>query len=356
MIRSKLDNNEIPSDVVIQCPLCFSTQSQLLFWNFDRLYGFKGDFALIECNNCKLVRLSPRPNKDFIQSYYPSDDYYSYQVATGSINDISNRNFLGKAREKLREIVLGSMGYPSSALGSVGKLVEPLIVKLFFAQATYGWGNKFPNYVKDGSALDVGSGNGRYLSFLKHHGWRVKGNDFSRTAADFARAAFDIEVHVGSFEESPYEAESFDYINLSHVVEHTFDPVKTMKLVFDLLKPGGRAYIEVPNFDSFSRRRSGAYWYPWETPRHLFMFSPENLMLLIEQCGLKVEKIKTENGNFWAWDKTYKLEEQCGERLETRPVNRVRYKPIFTVMRTLSAINRFIKPMNGDFICCWVKK
>jgi hypothetical protein len=140
------------------------------------------------------------------------------------------------------------------------------------------------------------------------------------------------------------------------VVEHTYDPIKTMKIVERLLKQGGRAYIEVPNFQSFSRRWSGEYWYPWEVPRHLFMFSTNNLKLLIEKAGLTIEMMKTENGNFWAWDKTYKLEEKKGERFETRPIMIGSDRPKFFLLKGLSAINRMIRPQTGDFICCWVKK
>lgn len=338
------------------CAICDGDASTELFEHFDRLYLFPGQFAWRECRECSLAWLSPRPTRESIGDYYPQDEYYSYQTLSGSVLNVTERRFLSGVRDRIRRVVLASMGYPGPRLTRLEIGVQPFLKKLFFKYASYGWGNKFPEYRPRGIALDVGSGNGRYLSYLKNHGWDVIGIDFSQTASDSARREFDIPVYVGAFEDCPFTPESFDYINLSHVVEHTFDPVQTMELVTKLLKPGGTAYIEVPNFDSFSRRRSGKYWYPWETPRHLFMFSPDNLKRLVEQCGLTLERLKTENGNFWAWDKTYKLEEKLGKPFASRPVNRLCDKPAIFALRLLSAINRLVRPMSGDFICCWVRK
>ena len=74
---------------------------------------------------------------------------------------------------------------------------------------------------------------------------------------------------------------------LSHVVEHIADPLDFLKLVFKLLKKGGTIYVEVPNYESFSRKYSQQYWYAWETPRHLLMFSPKTISGLFEKAGFK---------------------------------------------------------------------
>jgi 2-polyprenyl-3-methyl-5-hydroxy-6-metoxy-1,4-benzoquinol methylase len=44
-------------------------------------------------------------------------------------------------------------------------------------------------------------------------------------------------------------------------LEHVYNPVSFLQKVKNLLKPGGIAYIEVPNFKSFGQRISKQYWF-----------------------------------------------------------------------------------------------
>jgi SAM-dependent methyltransferase len=255
-------------------------------------------------------------------------------------------------RENIRRIVFSYLGYPGKKLSLLEKAAKPFLVKFLFKQATYGWGKVFPGYKKDGFALDIGCGNGSFLSFLKHHGWKVQGVDFSKKAADTAKKIFDIDVFVGEIDDLPFPPRSFDYINMSHVLEHVTDPLETMKKVKSLLKNDGTVYIEVPNYQSYSRKISKQYWYAWETPRHLYTFSPENLKKLVEAAGFEVVKLDTKIHNLFAWDNTYKREEREGVK-PVRPFVTVMDKPKLFFLSLSARFSHLFNRSSGDFICCW---
>jgi len=184
----------------------------------------------------------------------------------------------------------------------------------------------------------------------------VFGVDLSQQAAETAKKNFGIDIHVGELEEIPFPPNTFDYINMSHVLEHVTSPVDTLRKVKELLKPDGVVYAEVPNYESFSRRLSKEYWFNLDTPRHLFMFSPQTLDQVFQESGLKVNRIETKIDNSSAWDNTYKLEEKLGRRVDSRPFVTGLGKAKILLSSILAKLNHFFKPSNGDFVCCWAKK
>jgi SAM-dependent methyltransferase len=347
------NSHAVTEDVEI-CPLCGSDKSQLLFWNYDRLYRFPEKFGTLICQECNLVRLSPRPTVTHISRHYP-DDYGAYLTSRASINTISNHSLIG-VRNFIRNSVMSSLGYNFGTLSNSQKFLRPLLTKLFFKNATYGYGDVFPYYVPNGNALEVGCGNGNYLSYLKHYGWNVTGVDLSPHAARVAKELFDIDVFIGQLEDAPFSEKSFDYIHLSHVVEHFFDPVKTMKKVYELLKPNGTVFIEVPNAESISAEISKEYWYGWDAPRHLFMFSPSTLSKMLSVAGLKVSKMKSVMWNSFSWASTYMREEENGEKLSIRPHVLPEERLKLTMQNVISQVKHKLRPNDGDLIQCWATR
>ena len=345
-----------PSEEVTVCPLCDSSGSNFLFWNFDRFYHLPGKFGIVQCEDCRLVRLSPRPVKESLGFYYPSENYYSYQTPAVSLDNLTERGFVSKIREGIRQTVFDDLGYPVGKLSAWQKVLQPLLVKFFSKQSTYGWGERFPKYKKDGFALDIGCGNGSQLSYLKHYGWKVVGVDLSEEAAKVAKKNFGIDVYVGELETLPYPPNTFDFVNMSHVLEHVTSPVDTLKKVKELLKPGGIVYAEVPNYESFTRKLSKEHWFAWETPRHLFMFSPQTLERVFKESGLKIEKINTRIENLLRWDNTYKLEEEAGEKLISRPSVIGSDKLKISLLSYAVKFKHLFDKDGGDFVCCWATK
>ena len=342
-----------PTEEVRVCPLCESDKAKLLFTNFDRALRLPGEFGITQCANCQLVRLSPRPVVEQIGYYYPESEYYSYQAPS----EVSHRSRLVSLRDFIRNSVLESLGYKVAPLTKLQKFLQPFFLRFFYESALYSQGNRFPRFVPDGKALDIGCGNGAFLNLLKQHDWQVTGIDLSAKAAATAKKTFDIDVFVGNTEDAPFENNSFDYIHMSHSIEHLPNPVATMKRVAELLKPTGRVFVETPNIDSFSAKVCGEYWMPLETPRHLYLFSPATLSALMSRVGLEVSGIET---RFFSttleWEDTYKREDALGKEVENRPNLSASAVPRAYFLKIWSRLNHIFAPENAEFIRCWAKK
>jgi SAM-dependent methyltransferase len=342
-----------PTEEVKVCILCESDKSELLFSNFDRGYHLPGTFGITLCTNCRLIRLSPRPAVEHLGFYYPETEYYSYQSA----GEAAQRGRMISLRDFIRNSVLDSLGYPVPPLGRWQRFLQPFFIRFFYKPALYSYGQRFPAFVPNGKALDIGCGSGVFLNLLKRHGWQVRGIDFSATAAMRAKTDFDIDVFVGDVENAPFEDAAFDFIYLSHSIEHLPDPLSAMKRVAQLLKPTGQVFVETPNIESFSAKICREYWMPLETPRHLHLFSPATLTTLLRRAGLKVSRLRT---TFFAptlaWEDTYKREEKLGEKVEIRPQLRFAALPRAYFLKARARLGHLFAPENAEFIQCWAGK
>ena len=341
------------TEEVLVCPLCGNADFTLKFRTHDHLYRLPGEFELVECNGCGLFRMSPRPTLDLIGMYYP-DNYGAYR--TPDVLPPRGGALRAAVRERIRHSVLSSLGYDVGQLSLWQRLLQPWFVKHFYSQASYSYGDRFPRFVPNGKALEVGCGNCTYLGLLKRHGWTVTGVDMSTQAAIQAKAAFDIDVFVGQLESADLEAESYDYIHLSHVVEHFFDPLETMRIISHLLKPGGIAYIEVPNGAGLGAEMSGEYWYGWDPPRHLYTFTPDTCRMLFERSGLVLKRMTTGLTDTFDWEIVFRREDEVGT-ISDRPPKLNVADAEKAKAKCIEAEKLFTeRPLSGDYIACWVEK
>jgi hypothetical protein len=73
-----------------------------------------------------------------------------------------------------------------------------------------------------------------------------------------------------------------------HFLEHDYEPLRTLRLAGDLLKPDGRLVIEVPRLDSVSFRLYRERWPGLQAPQHTVLYSKETLLRCLAQAGLTV--------------------------------------------------------------------
>jgi SAM-dependent methyltransferase len=144
-----------------------------------------------------------------------------------------------------------------------------------------------------GSVLDVGCGRGLILASLRRRGFRVFGTQLSRTAAEAIRSRFGIEVFVGELQDAGFAPESMDVALILHVLEHTRDPLGYLRLLHDVLKPGGHLLVEVPNAGCPTAQRYGLDWLHWDIPHHLYHFDLAGLRWLLGTAGFEVESVRT---------------------------------------------------------------
>jgi len=110
--------------------------------------------------------------------------------------------------------------------------------------------------VVDGSELrllDAGCSTGTFLGALKGLGWTsLVGLDPSPIATGMASRVHGVDTVTGSFLEPPADIGEFDVVTLSHVLEHLVDVRGAVEGIRTLTRPGGYAYLEVPDASAYA--------------------------------------------------------------------------------------------------------
>jgi SAM-dependent methyltransferase len=139
-----------------------------------------------------------------------------------------------------------------------------------------------------GQLLDIGCATGEFMSFTRQHGWNVSGIELVGKAAQIAREVHGLNVYQGPIESIALPENHFDVITLWDVLEHLPSPRTTLIHARRLLKPGGLLVFSIPNLTSFDRYIFGTSWIGWDAPRHLYLFSPDNLDQLMKIAGFSL--------------------------------------------------------------------
>jgi 2-polyprenyl-3-methyl-5-hydroxy-6-metoxy-1,4-benzoquinol methylase len=266
------------------CPVCGSNSSSLLYVaQSDITFGSSGQWNLESCHQCNAAYLNPRPTPECIGLAYQS--YYTHEPRRDWMAGLAFKDFLLKLRN----------GFYKTRYGYH---IEPCLPAL-------GWAIRFIPWLEyrfeldirqiaaqpNGSLLDVGCGGGEFLTTMQMLGWKVQGLEPDAKAVELAHTK-GIPVQVGTLETVNLSHEQFDVITLNHVIEHTHDPLKTLRHVWQLLKPGGRIYVATPNLASFGHQRFGMFWRGLEIPRHLVLFSTRGLQNALIASGFHVPKLR----------------------------------------------------------------
>lgn len=140
--------------------------------------------------------------------------------------------------------------------------------------------------------LDVGSGPGSFLLHGKRRGWQTLGVEPSCQAAEYS-ASLGLDVVEGFLTgELAPELGTFDAINANQVFEHLPDPRGMVRLLYDMLAPGGVLCICVPNdYNPFQATlRDACDYAPWwvAPPHHINYFDGDSLGMLLSAAGFDV--------------------------------------------------------------------
>jgi 2-polyprenyl-3-methyl-5-hydroxy-6-metoxy-1,4-benzoquinol methylase len=155
-------------------------------------------------------------------------------------------------------------------------------------------GRELPKARPDARLLDIGCGNGEFLLFARNAGWEVSGIDPDPKAVEYCRRA-SLDVRQGGIEELADQPATFDAIILSHVVEHTHDPLALLRACHRLLRIRGWIWVATPNLDSQGHCRFGESWRGLEPPRHLVLLNRSSIFYLMKAAGF--QNIK--DGPYW---------------------------------------------------------
>lgn len=131
------------------------------------------------------------------------------------------------------------------------------------------------------SVVEVGSGDGMFLSFLRDAGAVVAGVERSRRAAEIGRAkGFEI-AETGVADAARLLPGPLSGVASRHVLEHVEDVGGLLADIHDALQPGGALLVEVPAFEKTVEGRR-AYDFCLD---HVSYFSAASLALALERAG-----------------------------------------------------------------------
>jgi SAM-dependent methyltransferase len=231
-----------------------------------------GVHRLVGCSGCGLHFLDPRPTPETIGGvYHPEYEFFG---------DVS-------AKTAARWQHLAGRREGGARLRPFARAWVRLRQEMAFHYT--------PRLRGGGHALDVGCGSGAFLDVLKDVGWRTAGIEPAETALERARAKGH-DVRPGGAEALPFDAQTFDVVCLSHVLEHTHSPRRALQEVWRVLRPGGELVLAVPNYGGAQRRLFGRFWSGLDLPRHLYQFDRPTLGRYLAETGFAVEKMWTRTG------------------------------------------------------------
>jgi 2-polyprenyl-3-methyl-5-hydroxy-6-metoxy-1,4-benzoquinol methylase len=179
--------------------------------------------------------------------------------------------------------------------------------KVFGGQWQYHDARLYPPR-KGARLLDIGCGGGDYLALASSIGWSAEGIDPVPNAVANAIAK-GCNARCGSAEEEISRAEGlYDAITLSHVIEHLYNPVDTLRACRRLLRPGGRIWISTPRLHSPGHSRFGADWLHLDPPRHLVLFTEDKLTSSLRTAGFAYPKFSPRGRHVThAWKCSYAI-------------------------------------------------
>lgn len=266
------------------CPVCGSADRALLYADLtDRVFGTApGRWNLQRCGSCGSAYLDPRPTPQSIGRAYAG--YYTHAVED---HPIVRRK--GRLRSVLHDWINGYQnaryGTQRTPASPAGRWLLPLLPSLRAAADAECRHLPRPP-ASGGQLLDVGCGNGGFLTLAQQAGWTVRGVDFD---ADAVRTACSrgLDVQQGGIEVFDGQSDVFDVITICHVIEHLYDPVAAIKAMHLLLKPGGVLWLDTPNLDSLGHQRFRRNWRDLDPPRHLVLFGVDSMSKMLEKAGFK---------------------------------------------------------------------
>ena len=234
-----------------RCPVC-GHSSFKHFLNVPDWLVSKEVFELQQCEQCQFVFTANAPLEKDAGPYYNSEEYVEHSDTSSgliySVYHVARRAMLHYKYIKIKRLHAGK------------------------------------------KLLDVGSGSGYFLNFMKKKGYNVTGVEISKKAVALCKKNFGIKAHSPSeFLEEKLDTD-YDIISLWHVFEHVYSYDAYFELFSKSLNNNGYLILALPNCDSQDARMNKSYWGAYDTPRHIWHFTSKTIELFAMGRGFKMIK------------------------------------------------------------------
>jgi SAM-dependent methyltransferase len=223
---------------------------------------YDGELKLYECRSCGFVALYPGPG--WFCGVTDYEDRYS-------LESVPNGHFMYPQRTR--------------ALQDITDRVD---------RVEHG-----------GRLLDVGCGDGHFLSLCAKKGFDCHGVEPSKSLAVYARQMAGVPVIQDDYRGALFDEGCFDIVSLVQVLEHIPQPRVIIDAAYHHLRPGGLLVVEVPSIQSphfvfyrLSRLKRFVAPPNGVIPSHWGYYSPKTLVTLVTSSGFAVDSITTGRWRF----------------------------------------------------------
>ncbi len=226
----------------VACNLCGSHAHDLVGAR-DR-YGKK--LRIVLCTNCGLVFANPMPTDEEVDAFY-SRHY---------------RRLYHNAYEPRPKSILKAF----RGAKFIHEFLEPILGA-------------------DTRLLDVGSGAGEAVHYLRKRGIDAHGIEPSEEFARYSIKQYGIPVQISHWQNARIDRESYDVATVHHVVEHFRNPFQALATFRGWLRSEGHLYVSVPDICNTNRTPYGRFHFA-----HLHYFNRETLIMMALKAGFEVSK------------------------------------------------------------------
>jgi 2-polyprenyl-3-methyl-5-hydroxy-6-metoxy-1,4-benzoquinol methylase len=206
----------------------------------------EGGYQCRKCPSCDLIYISNRPSSEEIEKLYHNDR--ANQSADASISGFFSRRL--HARHHLR------------------------IIKKF---------------IKNGSILEIGPGEGSFLYEARKEGFEVGGIELNNIQANFIKNRLGICCEESPLDAFSFGGKKFDIIYHRDVISHFYDPIGELQKMNERLKDSGFLIFETGNLGNVGQKYFKLFT-SFQLPDHLFFFSEKNLKELLRRTGFEFVK------------------------------------------------------------------
>ena len=194
------------------CSLCKSNNFTLISEG-DR-YGF--DLKKQFCNQCGLIQTYPTLSREFHEEFYS----YHYRPLYLKSKMVDYQSVVTEQNDKAQKYL------------------------------DYFMNNGLSEQLADLSIIEIGCSSGGTIDGLKIAAKSVQGCDLDIEAIKFSQDKFNLNVEVGMY--PSYLPDGAKLFILSHILEHVFNPLQTLKEIRLIMNPGDYLFIAVPGINGVS--------------------------------------------------------------------------------------------------------
>jgi SAM-dependent methyltransferase len=247
--------------VIDGCSLCESNNFTLVSEG-DR-YGF--DLKKQFCNQCGLIQTYPALSREFHEEFYS----YHYRPLYLKSKTVDYEDVIKEQNDKAEKYL------------------------------DYFFNNGLSTQLADLSVIEIGCSSGGTINTLKKAVKSVQGCDLDVEAIKFAKNKFKLNVEVGMYPSSLPDGPKL--FILSHMLEHVFNPLETLREIRLIMSPGDYLFVAVPGLNGVSKGDYKNDLRRYFHIAHVTDFSATTLTNVANHAGFKSINIDEEiNGLFVA--------------------------------------------------------